>query len=89
MRITKKRFSRPALTSEGVHYFPYYQAISRTGDNTLGMPYAFYDRSRQKWFEDIAYLPDMESKLILDFAIQKGLLKTYPSGFEITTNKFA
>ena len=89
MRITKKRFSRAAVASEGVHYFPYYQAIRRTGDNKLGMPYAFYDRSRQKWFEDIAYLPEKESKAILDFAIQKGLIKTYPSGFEITTNKVA
>ncbi|AIW22379.1 hypothetical protein H735_10320 [Vibrio owensii CAIM 1854 = LMG 25443] len=79
-RVTSEKFTEPAVSHKGKHYFPYDGQVQMDERGRLSMPFCYYDRQRGEWKECTAYLSDMSLvEQLFTFAQKKGLIKGFPS----------
>lgn len=83
-RVTSERFTEPAVSHKGKHYFPYDGQVQMDDRGRLTMPFCYYDRHRGQWKECTAYLDDLTLiEQIFTFAKNKGLIEEFP--YVVTT----
>jgi len=74
LRVTKRKFTSPAVTKDGIHYFLQDNYIRRLEDGRISVSVAYYSRNRRKWLCDTHYIDNELAKALILFAFSKGLL---------------
>lgn len=78
-RVTKRFFNKPAVTLNGVHYFPYEDDVKRIDDNRLAISGAEYSQHRRKWLCDSYYIDNKMAHEIFSFAIKERIIDRQPA----------
>lgn len=89
-RVTSHRFTQPAVSYAGNHYFPYDGQVNIDSHGKLRIPFCYYDRHRRQWKECTAYLSDKTLiEQLFTYAQKKGLIKEVPDVVKSLLNKEA